>query len=95
MRYILGLLLTEVQAYVKYKAALRDLGNKTDSRGLWKAFTSAFILTDPDSAIDAIEAGIADLHWEGAMTSIHLLISCKINVRSWKGGRIVQALTRK
>ena len=65
MRSILGMLVTEGQAYVKYKAALRDPGNKTDSRGLWKAFTSAFILTDPDSAIDAIEAGIADLHWEG------------------------------
>ena len=65
MRSILGMLLTEGEAYVKYKAALRNPGNKTDSRGLWTAFTSAFILSDPDSAIDAIEAGIAALHWEG------------------------------
>ena len=65
MRYILGMLLTEGEAYVKYKSALRNPDNKTDSRGLWTAFTSAFILSDPDSAIDAIEAGIAALHWEG------------------------------
>ena len=65
MRSILGMLLTEGEVYVKYKAALRNPGNKTDSRGLWTAFTSAFILSDPDSAIDAIEAGIAALHWEG------------------------------